>query len=161
LFLFRYSAKGLTAKKVLMLNKSSIVWSTTFSGIWDSKRRPRKIGQFHCDVALVAVSFTHCDVAVSFTATSQSPKDKVMHIIRIISIIRIILITLIIRIICRLVRILYLQTTCGRTRGPWLPNPLITWAISFVLPCVPDGFHTSVVRTQRTARPMPALLWEK
>ncbi len=28
-------------------------------------------------------------------------------------------------------------------------------------PCVPDGFHTSVVRTQRTARPMPALLWEQ
>jgi hypothetical protein len=42
-----------------------------------------------------------------------------------------------------------------------LPNPLIAWAISFILPCVLDGFHTSVVRTQMTGSPMPALLWEK
>jgi hypothetical protein len=33
--------------------------------------------------------------------------------------------------------------------------------ISFVLPCVLDGFHTSVVRTQMTALLMLALLWEK
>jgi hypothetical protein len=42
-----------------------------------------------------------------------------------------------------------------------LLNPLINWAISFVLPCVLDGFHTSVVRTQMTALLMLALLWEK
>ena len=83
----------------------------------------------------------------------------IMHIIRIISIIRIILI---IRIIFRFVKILDLQTTCGRTRGRWLPNPLITWAISFVLPCVPGGFPTSVVCTERRmVWPRWALLWEK
>ena len=82
-----------------------------------------------------------------------------MHIIRIISIIRIILI---IRIIFRFVKILDLQTTCGRTRGRWLPNPLITWAISFVLPCVPGGFPTSIVCTERRmVWPRWALLWEK
>jgi hypothetical protein len=95
----------------------------------------------------------------------ESPRDKVMHIIsiiRIISIILIILIILIMRIICRFVRILDLRITCGRTRGQQSPSPLITWAISFVLPCVLDGFHTSVVPTQRMPRTMlAALLWEK
>ena len=66
------------------------------------------------------------------------------------------------RIICRFVRILDLRIMCGRTRGQRLPSPLITWAISFVLPCVPDGFHTSVMPTQRMPRRMlAALLWEK
>jgi hypothetical protein len=38
-----------------------------------------------------------------------------------------------------------------------LPNPLITWAISFILPRVLDGnhgIHTSVVRTQMAALPI-------
>jgi hypothetical protein len=56
-----------------------------------------------------------------FTATSQSPRDKVMHIrsiLRIISIIliQVIRIILIIHIRFRLVRILDLRITCGRTR---------------------------------------------
>jgi hypothetical protein len=96
---------------------------------------------------------------------TETQADKVMHIIsikRIISIILIIRIILIMRIICRFVRILDLRITCGRTRGQQSPSPLITWAISFVLPCVPDGFHTSVVPTQRIPRTMlAALLWEK
>ena len=63
---------------------------------------------------------------------------------------------------CRFVKILDLRTTCGRTRGRWLPNPLITWAISFVLPCVQGGFPTSVVCTEkRMVWPMWATLWEK
>jgi len=72
----------------------------------------------------------------------------------------IISIKLIIRLIFRFVRILDLRITCGRTRGRWLPNPLMTWVISFVLPCVLDGFHTSVVTTQKTPRPVPAMLRE-
>ena len=62
---------------------------------------------------------------------------------------------------CRFVRILELRTTCGRRRERWLPNQLITWAISFVLLFVPDGFHTSVVCTHMMVRPMQALLSEK
>ena len=62
---------------------------------------------------------------------------------------------------CRFIKILDLQTTCGRRRGRWLPIQLITWAISFVLSCVPDGFHTPVVCTQMMVSPMLALLWEK
>ena len=95
---------------------------------------------------------------------SQSPRDKVMQIIsiiRIISIISIIRIILIMRIICRFVRILDLRITCGRTSGQRLPSPLITWAISFVLPCMPGGFHTSVMPTQRMPPTILALLWEK
>ena len=117
---------------------------------------PEKVsGTFTRDVA----DF-QCYVAVTHWAM-----DKAMHIIsiiRIILMISIISIILIMRIICRFVRILDLRITCGRTRGQQSPSPLITWAISFVLPCVPDGFHTSVVPTQRMPRTMlAALLWEK
>jgi hypothetical protein len=50
---------------------------------------------------------------------------------------------------CRFVKILDLRITFGRTRGRRLPDLLITWAISFVLPCVLGGFPTSAVCTER------------
>jgi hypothetical protein len=43
----------------------------------------------------------------------------------------------------RFVLILVLQITCGRTKAHLLPSLLIPWVISFILPCVLDGFHTS------------------
>jgi hypothetical protein len=92
--------------------------------------------------------------------------DKVstsMCIISIMHIISIIHIIIIMRIIGRFVRILDLLITCRRTKGHCLPSQLITWAISFVLPCVPGGFHSSVVPTQpeRMLLTILALLWEK
>ncbi len=49
-----------------------------------------------------------------------------------------------IRIMARCIKILALQITCGRTKGRLLPRQLMTWAISFVLPCAQAGFPTSV-----------------
>ncbi len=56
---------------------------------------------------------------------------------------RITLISLI-RIMVRCIKILALQIMCGRTKGLLLPKSLMTWAISFVLPCAQAGFPTSV-----------------
>ena len=174
-------------RRCLCWTRISFIWSTTFSGIWDSKRKLRQIRlcilyllhvlcqlyqlyvmyyvnyiNYTCICPLRRRSQYHCDVAVIDVAHGRSNTynmHKVMHIIRIISIISIIRIILIIRIIFRFVRILDWRITCGRTRGRWLPSPLITWAISFVLPCVQDGFHTSVLPTQRRQRMVPALRW--
>ena len=87
----------------------------------------------------------------------------IISIIHIISFISIIHIILIMRIICRFGSILDLLITCGRTRGQRLPRAslLITWAISFVLPCMQGGFHTSIVPTQRMLLTNLTLLWEK
>ena len=60
---------------------------------------------------------------------------------------------LIIRIISRYGKILVLQITCGRTEGPQLLKPLMPWAISFALPCAPDGFLTSNRLTRPTPKP--------
>ena len=43
----------------------------------------------------------------------------------------------------RFMLILVLQITCGRTNTHLSPSLLIPCVISFILPCVLDGFHTS------------------
>ncbi len=129
-----YSVKGTVVKKIFRLNK--------------------KI------VHLIDDIFWH----MGFKTETQA--EKVILIIRFIAFIRIntlitlkIKIILIIRIIVRCVKILDLQITCGRTKGRLLPKPLMTWAISFVLPCAPAGFPTSV-RPTRTPPPLlPARPW--
>ena len=131
LFLFRYSAIGLISKKVFMLNKNIVHLIDDISGIWDSKRRPRPTWLCNYINYTYFINYVHYTNYIAYT-----------HY-------------------CRFVRILELRTTCGRRRERWLPNQLITWAISFVLLFVPDGFHTSVVCTHMMVRPMPALLWEK
>ena len=75
---------------------------------------------------------------------TESQAEKVILIIHFIALITIITLILIICIIARYVKNLALQITCGRTKGLLLPKQLMTWAISFVLPCAPAGFPTSV-----------------
>ena len=57
----------------------------------------------------------------------------------------------------RCIKILALQITCGRTKGLLLPKLLITWAISFVLPCAQAGFPTSVMDNATPAAGPPEM----
>ncbi len=87
---------------------------------------------------------------------TESQAEKVILIIHFILFKPFITVTTLIRIICiiaRYAKILDLQITCGRTKGLLLPKLLMTWAISFVLPCAPAGFPTSV-RPTRTTQPL-------
>jgi hypothetical protein len=124
------SVKGTVVKKIFILNKKIVHWIDDI--------------------------FWH----MGFKTETQA--EKVILIIRFIAFITIItLITLIliIRIIVRCVKILDLHITCGRTKGLLLPKPLMTWAISFVLPCAPAGFPASVRPTQTTQPLLPARQW--
>jgi hypothetical protein len=55
------------------------------------------------------------------------------------------------------IKILALQITCGRTKGRLLPKQLMTWAISFVLPCAQAGFPTSVTDNATPAARPPVM----
>ncbi len=93
---------------------------------------------------------------------TESQAKKVILMINFILIIPFITIITLIRIICiiaRYVKILDLQITCGRTKGLLLPKQLMTWAISFVLPCALAGFPTSVRPTRTTQPLLPARQW--
>ncbi len=61
----------------------------------------------------------------------------------------------------RRVKILELLITCGRTKGLLLPNPLMTWGISFVLPCAQAGLPVPTFeQPTRTTQPqLPARPW--
>ncbi len=59
----------------------------------------------------------------------------------------------------RCVKILELPITCGRIKGLLLPKLLMTWGISFVLPCAPAGLPTSERPTQTTPPQLPARPW--
>ncbi len=110
-----YSVKGTVVKKIFILNKNI--------------------------VHLINDMFWY----LGFKTKSQA--EKVILIIHFILFIPFITVITLIRIICiiaRYVKILDLQITCGRTKGLLLPNHLMTWAISFVLPCAPAGFPTSI-----------------
>lgn len=133
-------SKERSRRKCTCWTRTSFMSSTTFSGIWDSKPRPRP--KRYNDVSIISIK-------------------RIISIISIIRIMYIKSIILIISIICRFAWNLELRITCGRRRGHWLPKPLITWEISFVQPCVPDGLHTSVVPTQRTILWVPAPSWGK
>jgi hypothetical protein len=117
-----YSVKGTVVKKIFILNKNI--------------------------VHLIDDMFWY----MGFKTESQA--EKVIVIIRFILFITIITPLTLIRIICiiaRCVKILDLQITCGRTKGLLSPKQLMTWAISFVLPCAQAGFPTSVRPTWTTA----------
>jgi hypothetical protein len=93
---------------------------------------------------------------------TESQAEKVILLIHFIIIITITTIITLIRIICiiaRYVKILDLQITYGRTKELLLPKPLMTWAISFDLPCAPAGFPTSVRPTRTTQPLLPARPW--
>ena len=92
---------------------------------------------------------------------TETQAEKVILIIHFLAFETIITLILIIRIIARCVKILDLQIKCGRTKGRLLPKTLMTWAISFVLPCAQAGFPTSK-RPTRTATPlMPVCQWAR
>jgi hypothetical protein len=119
-----YSVKGTVVKKIFILNKHI--------------------------VHLIDEMFWY----MGFITESQA--EKVILIIHFILFITIITLITLIRIICiiaRCVKILDLQIMCGRTKEMLLPKQLMTWAISFVLPCAPAGFPTSV-RPTRTTKPL-------
>ncbi len=84
---------------------------------------------------------------------------EIIHFITIITLITIITFILIMCIIARYVKSLDLQITYGRTKGLLLQKQLMTWAISFVLPCTPAGFPTSVRPIRRTQPLLPARQW--
>ena len=84
---------------------------------------------------------------------------EIIHFLTIITLIPIITLILIICIFARYVKSLDLQITCGRTKGLLLPKQLMTWAISFVLPCAPAGFPTSVRPIRRPQTLLPARPW--
>ena len=63
----------------------------------------------------------------------------------------------------RFVPILVSQITCGRTNAQLSPSLLIPWVISFVLPRVLDGFHTSgtTINPRATAGPAVGVSWRR
>ncbi len=71
---------------------------------------------------------------------------------------RITLISLI-RIMARCIKILALpvQITCGRTKELLLPKQLMTWVISFILPCAQAGLPTSVTDNATPAAGPPEM----
>ncbi len=58
----------------------------------------------------------------------------------------------------RFVSILVSQITCGRTTAQLSPSLLIPWVVSFVLPCVLDGFHTSGTTIRMEVQPLDQTL---